>query len=40
MMSNKERGDAFTLRCCNALQRDLNREFELEVRINMGDHFH
>jgi len=40
MMSSKERGDAFKLRCCNALQRELYREFEPEARINMGDHFY
>jgi len=40
MVSNKGRGDAFKLRCCNALQRELYREFEPEARINMGDHFY
>lgn len=36
MLSNTERGTAFQLRCRDALNQALNREFYLEVPIEIG----
>lgn len=36
MLSNTERGKAFQLLCRDALRRELGRDFDLEVPIQIG----
>jgi len=36
MLSNSERGKAFQILCCHALKRAFNRDFDLEVSIDIG----